>query len=326
LRKILTLSLCVASFMYAQNIKKNHEIAIYDGFDLSSKFEDSYVYGIKFNKYLNNNIFLSADYLGGNNIDYKNNSNTTNLRRYGVGIGYELDTNLVSTYIGASLGQEELSYKVDYEDSLYLKTNFGVKYFLTNNINLFGELANYYKFDTQDNNFLVSGGIGYVFGEKKSKIEEKPKVEKLRLIGTRVEEVVEPTLEAQEVQVQETQSTKTLKVEIEKIKTVDIYFDYKQSNVKTKYNEQIEKLIKVLKHYKNAKVELVGNTDNTGGIKYNNKLGLKRAEAILQVLVNNNISKDRISVKSNGELNPMYPNNPEESKAKNRRVDINILY
>jgi len=70
-----------------------------------------------------------------------------------------------------------------------------------------------------------------------------------------------------------------------------------------------------------SKISIEGHTDSKGTDEYNFALGLKRANSVKAYLINNNISKDKISVKSFGEASPI-----SNIDAKNRRVDLKITY
>jgi peptidoglycan-associated lipoprotein len=77
---------------------------------------------------------------------------------------------------------------------------------------------------------------------------------------------------------------------------------------------------------KNAFVEIEGHTDSAGDEKYNEALGLERAEAVKRYLYENHqIPLHKINVISFGERKPVAPNNTKEGRAQNRRVVIKIL-
>lgn len=73
-------------------------------------------------------------------------------------------------------------------------------------------------------------------------------------------------------------------------------------------------------------VEIVGHTDSTGSVKYNQRLGLKRANSVKNWLVKQGVETNRILTSSKGELQPLATNKTKAGRAKNRRavVVINI--
>jgi len=73
-------------------------------------------------------------------------------------------------------------------------------------------------------------------------------------------------------------------------------------------------------------VEIEGHTDNTGDAKYNEQLGLMRAEAVKRYLYEKHqVPLHKINVISYGEEKPVAPNNTRDGRAQNRRVVIKVL-
>ena len=54
---------------------------------------------------------------------------------------------------------------------------------------------------------------------------------------------------------------------------------------------------------------------------YNNELSFKRADEIKKFLISNGI-KNTIEIQGLGDANPIAPNNNDENRRKNRRVEI----
>ena len=77
-------------------------------------------------------------------------------------------------------------------------------------------------------------------------------------------------------------------------------------------------------------IRVVGHTDNTptSGALYadNFELSTARAMSVLRFLYSGGIAPERLSVEGDGEYKPLYPNDTEEHRAANRRVDILVLY
>lgn len=73
-------------------------------------------------------------------------------------------------------------------------------------------------------------------------------------------------------------------------------------------------------------VEIEGHTDNVGDKKYNENLGLLRAEAVKRYLYEKHqVPLHKINVISYGEEKPVAPNNTRDGRAQNRRVVIKVL-
>jgi outer membrane protein OmpA-like peptidoglycan-associated protein len=89
----------------------------------------------------------------------------------------------------------------------------------------------------------------------------------------------------------------------------------------------IDSMVSQLKADKKAVwVEIEGHTDNTGDKKYNETLGLNRAEAVKRYLYEKHqVPLHKINVISYGEEKPVAPNNTRDGRAQNRRVVIKVL-
>ena len=73
-------------------------------------------------------------------------------------------------------------------------------------------------------------------------------------------------------------------------------------------------------------VEIEGHTDNVGDPRYNNALGLQRAEAVKRYLYEKHqVPLHKINVISYGEDKPVAPNKTRDGRAQNRRVVIKVL-
>jgi len=69
----------------------------------------------------------------------------------------------------------------------------------------------------------------------------------------------------------------------------------------------------------------VGHTDSVGSAEYNLKLGERRARAVKAYLVTKGVNASRIYVESKGETQPIADNKTSAGRAKNRRVEIEVV-
>ncbi len=72
-------------------------------------------------------------------------------------------------------------------------------------------------------------------------------------------------------------------------------------------------------------ISITGHTDSDGEEAYNVELGLKRAQEYKAHLVSLGVEEGKIMVDSKGETDPWKPNDTEENKKWNRRVEIKII-
>jgi outer membrane protein OmpA-like peptidoglycan-associated protein len=83
---------------------------------------------------------------------------------------------------------------------------------------------------------------------------------------------------------------------------------------------------KIAQENKNVYVEIQGHTDNVGSAKYNEELGLLRAESVRRYLnQKHNFPLHRINVISYGETQPIADNKTREGRSQNRRVVLVVL-
>ena len=73
------------------------------------------------------------------------------------------------------------------------------------------------------------------------------------------------------------------------------------------------------------KISIEGHTDDDGSAKYNKKLSQKRADSVMAYLVEHGVEPERLEAKGFGEEIPLVPNDSDENKEKNRRVEFIIL-
>ena len=69
----------------------------------------------------------------------------------------------------------------------------------------------------------------------------------------------------------------------------------------------------------------VGHTDSVGVDAYNQKLSVKRSDAVKAYLVSKGIEKNRVYTEGKGEKQPVADNKSAAGRSKNRRVEIEVV-
>lgn len=104
-------------------------------------------------------------------------------------------------------------------------------------------------------------------------------------------------------------------------------FKFGQTDLPEGATAAIDQMVQGLKGQKSAVwIEIEGHTDNVGDKRYNERLGLNRAEAVKRYLYEKHqIPLHKINVISYGEDKPAAPNRTREGRAQNRRVVVKVL-
>lgn len=88
---------------------------------------------------------------------------------------------------------------------------------------------------------------------------------------------------------------------------------------------ELDRVVAYMKRKDKIKVQISGHTDNVGSDKLNQKLSENRAKSVVEYLVEQGIAEERLKYVGFGEEKPIADNDTKEGKAKNRRVEFDIL-
>ena len=110
-----------------------------------------------------------------------------------------------------------------------------------------------------------------------------------------------------------------------KIALRNVFFDIGKSIVKEDSFAELARLVSLMKQLPNLMVELSGHTDNTGSEVLNNRLSQKRAEAVIEYLIDKGIDKKKLTAKGYGSTVPIDSNETLEGRQNNRRTEFEII-
>ena len=105
----------------------------------------------------------------------------------------------------------------------------------------------------------------------------------------------------------------------------DAFFDFNKSVIKPEGKAKLDDLIGKIKGINLEVIIAVGHTDSVGSDAYNQKLSVRRSEAVKAYLVSKGIEKNRVYTEGKGEKQPVADNKTAEGRAKNRRVEIEVV-
>jgi len=105
----------------------------------------------------------------------------------------------------------------------------------------------------------------------------------------------------------------------------DTFFDFDKAVVKPAGKAKLDEVIGQIKGIALEVIIAVGHTDSVGADAYNQKLSVRRSEAVKAYLVTKGIEKNRVYTEGTGEKQPVADNKTPEGRAKNRRVEIEVV-
>jgi outer membrane protein OmpA-like peptidoglycan-associated protein len=101
-----------------------------------------------------------------------------------------------------------------------------------------------------------------------------------------------------------------------------VLFKTGQASLAPAAREKLSKIAGILASHKGLKIEADGYTDSTGSEAFNRQLSEKRAMVTREFLMSQGVSGNAISSKGFGEDNPIAPNDTDEGRKENRRVEL----
>lgn len=116
------------------------------------------------------------------------------------------------------------------------------------------------------------------------------------------------------------QLTKGKAIQLDKV-----YFDQSSYRMRPESYEQLDKLVRTLQGEPTLKIEIAGHTDNVGDRRLNQFLSENRAKVITNYLISKGIKEDRLRHAGYGDTHPAAPNDVEDNKRRNRRVEFVVL-
>lgn len=105
----------------------------------------------------------------------------------------------------------------------------------------------------------------------------------------------------------------------------NVLFDVGKSKLKKEGEAAIAQLAPILTSLEGRHFQVAGHTDSTGKDETNWRLSTDRALEVTLFLINNGMPPERLSAVGYGRFQPVAPNDTDEGRAQNRRIEIVLV-
>ncbi len=104
-----------------------------------------------------------------------------------------------------------------------------------------------------------------------------------------------------------------------------VNFDTGKASIRPESSARLDSVVEYMTHKKNSRIEISGHTDNVGNARANQSLSEKRARACRDYLISKGIAGIRVKAVGYGDARPVAPNDTDEGRAANRRIEATEL-
>ncbi len=105
----------------------------------------------------------------------------------------------------------------------------------------------------------------------------------------------------------------------------DVLFDFDKAVIKPEGKSKLDDISNKAKGVNLEVVIAIGHADSVGSDAYNQRLSIRRAESVKAYLVSKGLEANRVYTEGKGEKQPVAENKTANGRAKNRRVEIEVI-
>jgi OOP family OmpA-OmpF porin len=105
----------------------------------------------------------------------------------------------------------------------------------------------------------------------------------------------------------------------------DVLFDFDKAVIKPEGKSKLDDISNKVRGINLEVVIAIGHADSIGSDAYNQRLSVRRSESVKAYLVSKGIEPNRVYTEGKGEKQPVADNKTRDGRAKNRRVEIEVI-
>jgi OmpA-OmpF porin, OOP family len=105
----------------------------------------------------------------------------------------------------------------------------------------------------------------------------------------------------------------------------DVLFDFDKAVIKPEGKSKLDDISNKVRGINLEVVIAIGHADSTGSDAYNQRLSVRRSESVKAYMVSKGIEPNRVYTEGKGEKQPVADNKTRDGRAKNRRVEIEVI-
>lgn len=105
----------------------------------------------------------------------------------------------------------------------------------------------------------------------------------------------------------------------------DIRFPLNNSDIDNSFTNELDKIVEAMKNNPDIKLEVIGHSCDLGSEIVKRNIAQERADIVTNYLTSKGIDASRISNSGKSDKEPIVPNNSEENRKKNRRVEFRVM-
>ena len=237
------------------------------------------------------------------------------------GGSYIGESNRIRPYL--AIGAGEIDYDGGSFDTVETTINVGagLRWMFTDRLGMRLEARLLHSLDEVKNDFLVSAGVNYYFGKVKADVVVAPVA--AAPVDSDGDGVTDDMDQCPNTPAGTRVDSTGCALPVTKIASIKlkVNFGFDSTVVGEQYFSDVNELAAFLKRFDDLHVNVEGHTDSVGPEDYNQQLSQSRAQAVVDLLVNEHgVSSNRLEATGFGESAPVASNDSKEGRAENRRV------